>query len=257
MRGRMLRDTMVAAGVLFVLALFAGEALAHDPDWKPGDATSEEAPAPTGATNDAGEKDGEKKDEAEKWPDPFAEERKWGPVHLGAGAGYFVPWQGEGGHAVTGQVLVSSPSGHFRLGGEVLWRSYESRIFEVSDVDVDSYEVNFVFHYLFNPEGVSPYLGGVIGFNINKIRKTEVEGDRPLVDVKDDTGAGFGTALVAGLDIPIGDHFTLYGEARLGIAYQQTSSDDDRDYGYYDDYDDYDSEDLGGLTGVIGARYRF
>lgn len=248
MRRATLRTVTATGAVLLGLS---GTASAHDPDW------DEKGKENTAAPSDEAPKDHDTDaKEPERWPDPFAEERKWGPVQVGGAAGYFVPWQGNGGYAVTGHVLVSSPTGVVRLGGEVLYRSYESRIFDVNDVDLDTYEVNFVFHYVFNPDGITPYVGLVTGFQINKLRKTEVQDQRPEVDVTDDTGAGWGMAAVAGIEIPLNEHFVLYGEARAGLAYQQTSSDDD-DYSYYDDYDDYDTEDLGGATGVIGFRYRF
>jgi hypothetical protein len=231
------------------LLLCATVAFAHDPDWKgdePGDENAEsetEAPEPTTVE--------------EEWPDPFKKEREWGPVSVGIGAGAFVPWQGNAGSAVTGNVLVSSPTGHVRLGGELVYRSFESRFFDVNDVDVDSYQVSFVFHYLFNPEGFSPYLGFTTGFSVNKIRKTEVQDQQP-VRVTDDVGAGLGLSALVGLELPVGEHFALYGEARIGLASQQTSTDDDEDeYGYNDSYDDYETEDIGGVTGVLGVRYRF
>jgi len=243
----MLRGAIVAA---CLLPLLGGSARAHDPDWKEGTA---DAPGAEAAPQEAPR---EGAPETEHWPDPFSEERSWGPIALGAAAGYFLPWQGNGGYAFTGNLLVSSPTGKVRLGAEMLYRSYETRIFDVNDVDVDSYEVNFVFHYLFNPKGVTPYLGFVTGFQVNKLRKTEVQDERPGIKVTDDVGAGWGLAAVLGLEVPLGDHFALYGEARAGIAYQQTSDEDD-DYRYNGDYDHYDSEDLGGATGVVGVRYRF
>ncbi len=247
MRGRTVRETLTVA---LVCLCFTGSAWAHDPDWKP-EAGDDSKASPASAEQQT------TKVEREKWPDPFAEERKWGPIHLGLAGGYFVPWQGNGGYAVTGHGLVSSPTGRIRFGGEVLYRSYESRIFDVNDVDVDTYEINFVFHYLFNPSGISPYVGGVTGFQINKIRKTEVQGQGPpFRRVTDDVGVGWGLAVLAGLEIPISDHLALYGEARVGLAYQQTSDEDNR-HGSGRSHDNDDTEDLGGVTNVLGVRYRF
>lgn len=212
----------------------------HDPDWKPegesGEAGRERADFPVPA------------DESEPWPDPFAEERRW-KVVAGAGGGYFVPWQGDGGHASTAHVFAASPSGHFRVGGEFLYRSYETRIFDVDGVDTDTYEVNFVLHYLFNPGGISPYVGFNTGLQLNKIRRTEVESEGQ-VRVADDAGVGWGLAAIAGVELPLGDHFALYGEVRAGVAEQVTEEEGGR-------RDDREVEDVGGATGVLGIRYRF
>ncbi len=222
------------------LVSIATPAAAHDPDWKP---DTEKGEAQSEATRVQ-----EPVDESEPWPDPFAEERQWKAV-VGVGGGYFVPWQGNGGHASTAHALAESPGGHFRLGGEFLYRSYETRFFDVNDVDTDTYEVNFVLHYLFNPGGISPYLGFNTGLQVNKIRKTEVQ-DRGRVRVSDDLGVGWGFAAIAGLEIPLGDHFAFYGEARAGVAFQETDDDRGRNHGR-------EQEDVGGATGVLGVRYRF
>ncbi len=222
------------------LLSIAAPAEAHDPDWKPDTEKGEAQSAPTRTQ--------EPVDESEPWPDPFAEERRWKAV-VGAGGGYFVPWQGNGGHASTIHVLARSPGGHFRVGGEFLYRSYETRFFDVNDVDIDTYEVNFVAHYLFNPGGISPYLGLNTGLQVNKIRKTEVQ-DQRLVRISDDLGVGWGVAAIAGLEVPLGDHVAFSGEVRATLAEQDT---DDADNGG----DDREAEDLGGATGLIGVRYRF
>lgn len=233
--------------VAATLACMATSAAAHDPDWKPDTEKTEKGEAQgEGALPPASV------DESEPWPDPFAEERKWKAV-VGAGAGYFVPWQGDGGHASTAHLLAESPGGHVRVGGEFLYRSYETRIFDVSGVDTDTYEVSFLFHYLFNPGGLTPYVGFDTGLQVNKIRKTEVQASS-AVRVTDDIGVGWGLAAIAGVELPLGDHFALYGEARAGIALQETDGGDTR--GRRHDHDRED-EDLGGATGILGVRYRF
>ncbi len=221
------------------LVSIAIPAAAHDPDWKPDTEKGEARSATTPAR--------EPVDESEPWPDPFAEERRWKAV-VGVGGGYFVPWQGNGGHASTVHVLAASPGGHFRVGGEFLYRSYETRIFDVNDVDIDTYEVNVALHYLFNPGGISPYLGLSTGLLVNKIRKTEVQDRRPEIRVSEDVGVGWGVAAIAGLEIPLSDHFAFYGEVRAGVAGQDTDQ---------DDHGDRETEDVGGATGILGIRYRF
>lgn len=238
-----------ASAAWFLTAMLVGvatPAAAHDPDWKPTADKGEAEPGTTPAPHPI--------DESEPWPDPFAEERAW-KVVVGAGGGYFIPWQGNGGRALTANLFGESPGGSVRVGGEFLYRSYETRFFDVNDVDTDTYEVNFVVHYIFNPGGVSPYLGFNTGLQVNKIRKTEVQDQRP-VRVTDDLGVGWGFAVIAGLEIPLGDQLSLYGEARAGVAGQGTDDNKRRD-GQGRHHRDGKTEDLGGATGVLGMRYRF
>ena len=59
-------------------------------------------------------------------------------VHVGAGGGYFEPWEGEGGFSVMGQVLWSTGSERFRFGGEIGYTPYDTDFLGVSHVDVQS-----------------------------------------------------------------------------------------------------------------------
>ena len=194
------------------------------------------------------------------WDDPYAAERQW-TTHLGLGGGFFAPWQGDAKHQEQVELMATSPGGHFRIGGEFVFREFETRLFDVEDVDVDAYQLNLVMHWVLNPGGLTPYLGGGLGLHVNDVSKVDIERGNPALDVRDDVGLGYGVFGVLGLELPVADRLALFAEGRLALSYQVTGVDDD-DFDTYADYyrrgvDDVDAEDTGGASAVFGLRLRF
>jgi len=194
------------------------------------------------------------------WEDPYAREREWSS-HLGVGGGFFAPWQGDAKHQEQLELMAVSPSGRFRVGGEFVFREFETRMFDVEDVDVDAYQLNLVMHWVINPGGITPYLGGGLGLHANDVSKVDIERGNPGLDVRDDLGLGYGIFGVLGLELPVSDRLALFAEGRLSLSYQVVGIDDD-DFDTYTDYyndgvDDVDAEDTGGASAVFGLRLRF
>ncbi|MEZ4215874.1 MAG: hypothetical protein R3E88_05300 [Myxococcota bacterium] len=194
------------------------------------------------------------------WEDPYAHEREWS-THLGLGGGFFAPWQGDAKHQEQLEVMAVSPSGHFRIGGEFVFREFETRMFDVDDVDVDAYQLNLVMHWVFIPGHFTPYVGGGLGLHANDVSKVDIERGNPALDVRDDLGLGYGIFGVLGLELPIDEHLAIFAEGRLALSYQVTGIDEDdsdtyTDY-YNDGVDDVDAEDTGGASAVFGLRFTF
>ena len=182
-------------------------------------------------------------------------------VHVGGGAGYAEPWQGSGGVMATGHVLAASPTGRFRIGLEGLYRHWDTRLFRVREVDIDTYAANVVFHYVPFPKAfATPYIGAGIGLQVNDVSERDVENGTGK-DLRDDIGVGFGITGIVGLEVPLGRFLALYVEGRLTAAYMVTGEDED-DRELYADYahsgvDDTDAEDTGAAAAIGGVRIRF
>jgi hypothetical protein len=178
---------------------------------------------------------------------------------LGLGGGYFAPWQGEHGHQAQLELLAESPSGHFRIGGEFVHRQFDTRVFDVKSVEVNSYSFDLLMHYVLNPGGLTPYLGAGIGLQANDLSKRDLKRASSALDVRDDVGLGYGLFGLLGLELPISRDAVLFAEGRLNLAYQITGRNGARVYAdyYKDGVDKTAVEDLGGGSGVFGLRVRF
>ena len=168
-------------------------------------------------------------------------------IEIGGGGGIISPWKGEDGFSVVGQLMGSTESRHWRFGGEFEYRDYSSEFFGVNGVDVESYQIRALVHYLFLPDAfITPYIGLGIGISVNVIDKDKIERARPGVDVFNKTGVSGGVLALLGLELPLGDHFAFFGEGRVGVDVQLTSTEGD-----------IDTENLGGVGGIGGIRLRF
>jgi len=168
-------------------------------------------------------------------------------IEIGVGGGVISPWKGEDGFSVIGQLMGSTKSGHWRFGGEFEYRDYSSEFFGVKDVDVESYQIRALVHYLFLPDAfITPYIGLGAGISVNVIDKDKIERAKPFVDVFNKTGVSAGGVALLGLELPLGDNFAFFGEGRIGVDVQLTSTEGD-----------IDSENLGGVGGIAGIRLRF
>ena len=169
-------------------------------------------------------------------------------VLVAGGAGVFAPYNGSLGPAGLLQVLTTRDA--WRFGGELEYRNYKSTIFHVDEVRFDSISLRGIVHYRLRPEGVSPYLGGGLGLNINVIDSTRVEHHSPTISNVSSVGTGIGLLGLAGVDVPLGDRSSLFGEARGGGDFQFTNTKSGGS-------DHIDVANLGGVSGLFGVRVRF
>lgn len=162
-------------------------------------------------------------------------------------AGAFQPWTGDVGNEFAGSVLTRvGRERSFRLGGEFMYREFETEFFGVDDIELESWRLAFVFHYVILPRAfIQPYLGAKFNVAVNLVDGDAIEAARPELDVID-VGTGVGIAGVVGFDVPIGDHFAIYGEGTFSADLQLT-----------DEGGDLDTENIGGVSGVGGIRILF
>jgi hypothetical protein len=165
-------------------------------------------------------------------------------------AGGFVPWQGDAGYTLLMQLLGSGASGKARFGGELEFRSFDSRIVEVSDVEVDSYVLRAIWQQHFAPDGpVSPYIGLGLGIAISDVDDEKVDRVRGE-ETRGNTGAGPDGVFMLGVQarIPGADYLSVYAEGRAGFTIDITDRNDETGL---------ETENLGGASGSAGLRFRF
>jgi hypothetical protein len=172
---------------------------------------------------------------------------------LSAGGGVFDPWYGSTGYEINAAVMGTlGESQSWRLGGEFAYRTADTGIQDVDNVDYDAYRICFLVHYRFLVgKIIEPYLGARIGFAVYSIDNHKIERERPSRDV-DSTGFSLGASALAGIDVPLGDRFALYSEVSVGADVLWSDDGQEDSYG-----SSRASDGVGGVTGVAGIRLRF
>lgn len=179
-------------------------------------------------------------------------------VELAAGGGGFFPWDGDSGPAVFAQVGGRIKQ-NWRLLGEFEYRDYSTKLLGVDNVDVQGYGLRFVAHYMFLPEGVvNPYVGAGVGLTLQDLDDQKIE--RALEQTfasADVTPVALSVAVmgILGLELPLGDHFALFGEGRVGADIALTNTEVDTGSG--NSNNNLDTENLGGLHAIGGLRVRW
>jgi hypothetical protein len=170
--------------------------------------------------------------------------------HLAVQGGGFVPWQGDAGPSFLLQLLGSNARARARFGGELEFRTFDSQIIGVSDVDVEAYVIRAVWQQHFVPDApVTPYLGLGLGVAINDVDDRKVDRVKGR-DVRSSTSAGPDGVFMLGLaaKLPGADFVSVYAEGRIGFSV---------DYVSRNDATHLESENLGGASGNAGLRFRF
>lgn len=172
-------------------------------------------------------------------------------MHLSGGAGVFVPYDGNAGVAVMGQWMVAPGEGPWLVGGEVEYRSFESKIFDVDDVDTSTIALRAVGTYRFLRDGVTPYVGAGVGMAVNIVDSDFIEERSRDVVEADDVGFGIDLQGILGLAYPLRERIELFAELRVGANIQLTEEESSGGS------DDIGVESLGGVSGLAGVRLRF
>jgi hypothetical protein len=158
-------------------------------------------------------------------------------LYYGAGGGLSVPYDGQVGWSVVGEIGGDIFSKHFRLGGDFQFIDQQRELdlrgvgFGRYDVALRSYEIRALFRFMFNPGKLTPYVGGgggvsIIDFNHPGLT-SELSGlGVPDVLISDSTvGIGAGLLVLAGIEWPIMTKaVNLYGEARAGYTWEVTDN---------------------------------
>ena len=168
---------------------------------------------------------------------------------VSGGGGIFEPFNGKTGFSGLVQAMIAI-SPRVRLGGELEFRDYETELFNVKDVGIQTFHFRGLGMFFFRPEGISPYIGGGFGFSVNSIDDNKIERNRPGIMVKSDIGLGFGVMGLVGLDVPIGTRVALFAEGRANADFQVTETEGPGS-------SNTEIENIGGLSGLGGIRFRF
>jgi hypothetical protein len=167
---------------------------------------------------------------------------------MSAQVGVFAPWSGDPGLTTSVQLLGSGASGRSRWGGEFEFRSFDSKIQGVTDVDVDSFVIHAMWQYHFRPEAVAtPYIGLGVGVTVSAIDDDKVN-DALGSNQQDRIMGGFDGVFLLGVsaNIPGAEYMSVFAEGRLGLAFATAENGGD-----------WDVEDVGGGSASAGLRFRF
>lgn len=179
---------------------------------------------------------------------------------IGVGGGVFEPWDGDLGGMGMIQGFAVFLDGRLRVGGEFEGRTFETEIFDVRGVDMQSYVLRPQLQVVPWPDApIRPYVGLGLGLLINVFDEHEIEDGRPGLDLDDEVGVAGGIMGLFGLEAPLGRGLVVFAEGRAEGAEQFSSECADVVVNGFvvEVCDDVDSDQIGGATGMIGLRYRF
>lgn len=169
-------------------------------------------------------------------------------MHLAVGAGALKPWEGDTGYSAVGQLTGSVFSDRLRLGIEFEYQDFDTEILGVKDIDVNSYSLRAVAKLVLFPKKISPYAGVAYGLDLIQVDDERVDDAFGAIGVDVHTfGLGTGGLAFLGLQLPVGEHFALFAEARAAIATELTDSFDDQ----------FEPKNLSGYSGMAGVQLSF
>ncbi len=174
----------------------------------------------------------------------------YGSGVVSGGGGIFFPYQGNTGWNGMIQALANI-SPQERMGVEFEVRKYETKMFKVKNVDIQSYNLRWMGQYLFRPHGFTPYLGFGLGVSLSVFDEDKIDNERSTLNVKQSFGFGYGVMGLVGLEAPLGKGFALFVEGRASADFLYTNIKKDsggNKIGF---------ENLSGFNGMGGIRFRF
>jgi len=155
-------------------------------------------------------------------------------VILSFGAGGIVPWEGDGGYSIVGSVGSTAFSEHTRFDLEFEYRSQDLKV-DLTDLDpgtgvvklpVDTYDLRAVFRFVFNPGGLSPYLGFGAGLKLISLDDRALKSAAGVPDSFLSTrsyGVSGGLLGLFGVEFPfVSDTLAVFVEARADYAWEFT-----------------------------------
>jgi len=161
--------------------------------------------------------------------------------YIGLGGGVALPYQGEVGWTVLGEIGGHMwGSKHFLGGTEFEFRRQDaSPTTGTEHVPVDLYNVRLLGRFVFSPKTISPYIGLGGGLGAVHARETST----------DDSEVGLSASILglAGLHVPFAEgRIAFFTEARFGFTWDLTG-----------DFSHVDPKGMDGFTAVGGLRFRF
>ncbi len=171
-------------------------------------------------------------------------------LHLGAGAGSIVPWDGgaSAGPSFAGQILGSGFGDRLRLGGELEVRSYEIGLPGLDGIGVRSYDLRALLQVVPFPRHLSPYAGLGVGLELLDLEDRRLEAALAAAGLDaEPIGLAAGGVGFLGLALPLGPNFSVFAEGRAGLSFDLLSG----------GAAEPDAGDLGAVTGMAGLQLRF
>lgn len=95
-------------------------------------------------------------------------------VVISGGGGIFYPFKGQSG--VSGVIqAMGFLSPQERVGVELEYRKYETKLFNAQDIDTQSYILRGIGQYFFRSHGITPYIGLGVNIALNVFDESEIE----------------------------------------------------------------------------------
>jgi hypothetical protein len=118
-------------------------------------------------------------------------------------------------------------------------------------LEITSFDLGLVYHFLRRDAAVSPYVGGGIGFYGYDLEESgdfiDFSNFEIFTGTFDASGSTVGGFFLAGLEVPLGEQFAIFGEARWDWASDELE----------DDFREFGDIDLSGGQLVGGIAFRF
>ena len=176
---------------------------------------------------------------------------------LSAGAGGVVPWEGSGNYSAMGSIGFNPFSDYSRLVFEFEYRSQDTTVdlrgsgFGVIKLPLDTYDLRAIFQFVFNPGGLTPYVGLGGGFKLIALDDRGLKvaiGLPPSIAATKSYGVAGGILGLVGFEFPIvGPSLALYVEARADYNWELTDGTGAA----------VDNDNLGAFVGMGGLRFSF
>lgn len=160
---------------------------------------------------------------------------------VGVGGGAILPYQGEVGWNVFGEIGSHLwGSKHFLGGTEFSFRRQDASPTSGSElVQTDLYDVRLLGRFVFAPKRISPYFGGGGGLGAVHTRATST--------VDKEVGLSANVLGLVGLHVPFAENrVAFFAEARFGYTWDLTG-----------DFDHVKRSGFDGFSGVGGLRFAF
>jgi len=158
-------------------------------------------------------------------------------LYYGGGGGLSVPYDGQVGWSVVGEIGGDVFSDHFRLGGDFQFIDQQRELdlrgagFGRYDVALRSYEIRALVRFMFNPGKLTPYIGGGGGVSIIDFDHPGLTSDLGGLGVPDflisdsTVGIGAGLLFLVGIEWPVMTKaMNLYAEGRAGYTWEVTDN---------------------------------
>ena len=152
-------------------------------------------------------------------------------TYVAVGGGALVPWEGDTGYSLVGELGTTVFTKHIRLNLEFEYEKYDVDVglsgYSLPDASlhVRNYDLRTVVRFVFFPKSLSPYVGVGAGINLIEIDDRDIKtalGIPALTGSNPKSyGFSFGLVALAGVEAPVfTNRLRLYAEARTSVDWE-------------------------------------